>query len=262
MSGARTGLSRREVFARLLRGPQAAVAGAAGLVWAQLVAKARASELVLRPPGARPEPEFLARCIKCGQCSAACPYGTLRIASADEARPLGTPYFEPREVPCAMCPDVPCARACPTGALDPAVAIEDAEMGLAVLLDQETCLAFQGLRCEVCYRACPLIGRAILLEHRPQERTGKHAFFLPVVSSDACTGCGACERACPLEVSAIKVLPRELAKGRPGESYRLGWKERSSITREFRAPEAPAALEDNTERVLREMDEPRGLAAP
>ena len=34
-------------------------------------------------------------------------------------------------------------------------------MGLAVLSDQENCLAFQGLRCEVCYRACPLMGEAI-----------------------------------------------------------------------------------------------------
>jgi ferredoxin-type protein NapG len=262
MSDSRPSLSRRELFSRLFRGPQAAVAGAGGLVWAQLVAKSRASELALRPPGARPEEEFLARCIKCGQCSAACPYGTLRIATADDARPTGTPYFEPRDVPCYMCPDVPCARACPTGALDKEVKIEDAEMGLAVLLDQETCLAFQGLRCEVCYRACPVMGRAISIDYRPQERTGKHAFFLPVVSSDACTGCGACERTCPIEVAAIKVLPREVAKGRLGSSYRFGWKEESNISRDFRSPGAPRASEDNTERVLRELEDPRGLAEP
>ncbi len=261
MSESSARLSRRELFARVLRAPQAAVAGAGGLVWAQLVSKARASELALRPPGALAGDDFLARCIKCGQCSAACPYRTLRIATADDPRPTGTPYFEPREVPCYMCPEVPCARACPTGALDREVKIEDAEMGLAVLLDHETCLAFQGLRCEVCYRACPLIGRAISIEYRPQQRTGKHAFFIPVVSSDACTGCGSCERACPTEVASIKVLPRDVAKGRPASSYRFGWQERSPITREFQPP-APRTEEDNTERVLREMDEPRGLAEP
>jgi ferredoxin-type protein NapG len=263
MSESRTSLSRRELFSRVFRAPQLAVAGAGGLAWAQLVSKARAGELALRPPGALPEDDFLARCIKCGQCSAACPYGTLRIATVDEPRPTGTPYFEPREVPCYMCPEVPCARACPTGALDRELKIEDAEMGLAVLLDQETCLAFQGLRCELCYRACPVMGRAIAIEYRPQERTGKHAFFIPVVNSEACTGCGSCERVCPTEVAAIKVLPRDVAKGKPAASYRFGWKEQSSITREFRAPAAPpGADEDNTERVLREMEEPRGLAEP
>lgn len=261
MRGSRTSLSRRELFSRVFRAPQAAVAGAGGLVWAQLVSKARAAELGLRPPGALPGDDFLARCIKCGQCAAACPYGTLEIATADDPRPTGTPYFEPREVPCYMCADVPCARACPTGALDKGVKIEDAEMGLAVLLDQETCLAFQGLRCELCYRACPVMGRAIELEYRPQERTGKHAFFIPVVRSEACTGCGSCERACPTGEAAIKVLPRGVAKGRPAASYRFGWQERSPITREFRAP-PPRTDADNTERVLREMEEPRGLAEP
>lgn len=262
MSSEARPLSRRELFARVFRAPRMAVAGAGGLVWAQIVGKSQAAELTLRPPGARPAEEFFARCIKCGQCSAACPYGTLRIASADAPQPTGTPYFEPRDVHCFMCPEVPCARACPTGALDREIAIEDAEMGLAVLLDQETCLAFQGLRCEICYRACPMLGRAISLEHRPQERTGKHAFFLPVVHSEACTGCGACEHACPLDAAAIRVLPREVAKGRLGENYRFGWKDRAGITREFRPPEAARSPEDNTERVLREMEEPRGLAEP
>ena len=40
---------------------------------------------------------------------------------------------------------------------------------LAVLIDQENCLNFQGLRCDVCYRVCPLIDEAITLElaHNP-----------------------------------------------------------------------------------------------
>ena len=46
-------------------------------------------------------------------------------------------------------------------------------MGLAVIVDQENCLSYQGLRCEVCYRVCPLIDRAIKLETRHNARTGK-----------------------------------------------------------------------------------------
>jgi ferredoxin-type protein NapG len=47
------------------------------------------------------------------------------------------------------------------------------------------------------------------------------------VHSDACTGCGVCEKACVLEAAAIKVYPVALAKGRGGAHYRLGWEEKA-----------------------------------
>jgi ferredoxin-type protein NapG len=134
-----------------------------------------------------------------------------------------------------MCPDVPCARACLTGALERDVEITRSRMGLAVLVDQENCIAFQGLRCEVCYRVCPLIDKAISLQYRPQERTGVHAFFEPVVHSDSCTGCGMCEHACILEEAAIKVFPHALAQGRQGPGYRFGWKENSGVSQDFKS---------------------------
>jgi ferredoxin-type protein NapG len=181
----------------------------------------------IRPPGALPESEFLGACVRCGLCVRACPYDTLKLSALGDAVPTGTPYFEPRKVPCEMCPDVPCAKACPTGALDKAIpSIDDARMGLAVVVDQETCLNYLGLRCDVCYRVCPLIDKAITLEPRHNERTGKHTLFIPTVHSDACTGCGKCERSCVLEQSAIKVLPIKQAKGELGRHYRLGWKEK------------------------------------
>jgi ferredoxin-type protein NapG len=99
-------------------------------------------------------------------------------------------------------------------------------MGLAVIVDQESCLNYQGLRCDVCYRVCPAIDKAITLEARHNERTGKHTLFIPTVHSDACTGCGKCERSCVLEEAAIKVLPLKQAKGQIGRHYRLGWEEK------------------------------------
>lgn len=55
-----------------------------------------------------------------------------------------------------MCEDIPCVKACPTGALDPQLTdINRARMGLAVLVDHETCLNFLGLRCDVCYASAP-----------------------------------------------------------------------------------------------------------
>ncbi len=182
---------------------------------------------ILRPPGALAEQDFQSACIRCGLCVEACPYDMLKLGRIFQPIATGTPYFKARTDPCEMCEDIPCKVACPTGALDPTLDnIDDARMGLAVLIDQENCLNFQGLRCDVCYRVCPVMGDAITLEVHRNTRTGHHAVFIPTVHSDRCTGCGKCEEACVLEQPAIKVLPRELAKGELGKHYRWGWKEK------------------------------------
>jgi ferredoxin-type protein NapG len=222
---------RRRFLATAAKG--AAGAACAGLVIGLLAERAKAlPATALRPPGALPEAEFLGACVRCGLCVRDCPYDTLKLADLLDGPAPGTPWFEARAVPCEMCEDIPCAAACPTGALDPALTdIERARMGLAVLIDQETCLNWQGLRCDVCYRVCPLIDRAITLETSHNPRTGKHAVFVPTVHSDACTGCGKCEHACVLEEAAIKVLPLALAKGELGAHYRWGWKEKEKAGR-------------------------------
>jgi ferredoxin-type protein NapG len=194
----------------------------------------------IRPPGALAEEEFLGACVRCGLCVRDCPYDTLRLAELGDGVPTGTPYFEPRKIPCEMCQDIPCAKACPTGALNRELKdIDEARMGLAVLVDQESCLNYLGLRCDVCYRVCPVIDKAITLEPRRNERTGRHTLFIPTVHSDHCTGCGKCEKACVLEEAAIKVLPLKQAKGEPGRHYRLGWVEKKKAGKAL----VPDALE-------------------
>ena len=118
--------------------------------------------------------------------------------------------------------------ACPTGALDHALTeINEARMGLAVLIDQEQCLNYLGLRCDVCYRVCPVIDEAITLERYHNPRSDRHALLLPTVHSEHCTGCGKCEQACVLpDASAIKVLPRPLAQAKAADHYRKGWEEK------------------------------------
>ena len=195
----------------------------------------------IRPPGALPEDEFLSACVRCGICVRDCPYGILKLAELgrDNAA-TGTPYFLARTGPCEMCEDIPCIPNCPSNALDHALTdINKARMGLAVVIDQENCIAFQGLRCEVCYNVCPLRGKAITLEYQPNKRSGRHALFIPVVHSDACTGCGLCEKACILEREAIKVLPVRLAKGELGSHYRFGWKEKEKAGKSLVTPDRP-----------------------
>ena len=180
----------------------------------------------IRPPGALPEEDFLAACVRCGICVRDCPYEILKLAELGDNTATGTPYFTARSGPCEMCEDIPCVPNCPTGALDPSLTdIAESRMGLAVLVDQESCIAFQGLRCEICFNICPVGSDAISLDYLSNQRSGKHALFIPVVHSDACTGCGLCEKACILDEAAIKVLPMRIAKGELGKHYRLGWEQ-------------------------------------
>lgn len=192
----------------------------------------------IRPPGALPEQKFSAACIRCGMCVRDCPYDILHLAKPEEPMATGTPYFVARQAPCEMCEDIPCVKACPTGALDHGLTdINQARMGLAVLIDHETCLNFLGLRCDICYRICPVIDKAITLEPMANPRTGKHAMFIPTVHSEACTGCGKCEKACPTEIAAIKVLPIYIAKGQLSAHYRLGWVEKEKAGGSLVAPD-------------------------
>ncbi|MEZ9512009.1 ferredoxin-type protein NapG [Vibrio breoganii] len=187
--------------------------------------QAGGSGVSIRPPGALPAGDFEAACVRCGLCVQACPYDTLKLSTLMSKSASGIPYFTARDIPCEMCDHIPCVVACPTGALDPALTnIDDALMGTAVLIDHETCLNYLGLRCDVCYRVCPLIDEAITLEYQRNTRTGIHAKMIPTVHSESCTGCGKCEQACVLPVAAIKVVPTELAKGELGHHYKLGWK--------------------------------------
>ncbi|MEA3477053.1 MAG: ferredoxin-type protein NapG [Bacteroidota bacterium] len=225
--------SRRNALRKIVRG--VGFIGLGGLMWGTYLEETKASELVLRPPGALDEKDFTRACIKCGTCVEACPYDTLKLATPGEGQAPGTPYMVPREIPCYMCPDIPCVPVCPSGALEPKnVTVKDPEtgtsrldvnktrIGLAVL-DKESCLAFWGIQCDACYRACPLIGEAITLEMKRNERTGKHAYLEPVVHADVCTGCGMCEHACITEKPAIFILPLELAMGKVGDHYIKGW---------------------------------------
>lgn len=219
--------SRRRFLGDMARGVGGCAA--AGVVLSAYVAEARDLPAeALRPPGALPEGDFLGACIRCGLCVRDCPYDTLSLAQLGVmGAATGTPFFTARDVPCEMCDDIPCVAACPTGALDPGLEkIDDAKMGVAVLVDQENCLNFLGLRCDVCYRVCPVIDEAITLERSHNERSGHHAIFAPTVHADACTGCGKCEKSCVLPEAAIKVLPVRLARAEAAEHYRLGWEEK------------------------------------
>jgi ferredoxin-type protein NapG len=151
----------------------------------------------LRPPGALPEPGFLARCIRCGKCAQVCPYRSIKIASLfDGLQEMGTPIVKARDVPCYLC--MKCPPVCPSGALNRALKNkQDVKMGVA-RINKKECVAWQDTLCRSCYQNCPLFDEAIRMD-------GK---LRPVVDEKKCVGCGICENVCPVDPAAITVRVR------------------------------------------------------
>jgi MauM/NapG family ferredoxin protein len=143
-------------------------------------------ERFFRPPGAVDELSFLSLCTRCNKCIDVCPPRALGKAPPTAGLATGTPMIDMTRQPCIGCADMPCAAACPTGAL---VVPEQRWKGLRLgrlELDPDRCVAFQGVECGVCARACPLGTRAMVLDDRGR----------PVIKAEGCIGCGVCVRAC------------------------------------------------------------------
>ena len=100
----------------------------------------------LRPPGALSEKDYLAACIKCGQCVQVCPVKAIELDDIDSGFGLGAAYLVARDQACDFsCDGLQCVLACPTGALThdldyPA----DTRMGFAELTGPSDCLAIKG----------------------------------------------------------------------------------------------------------------------
>jgi len=187
----------------------AALVGA-GLIAAQSLLGAVGGGKLLKPPGAVSDDDFIARCISCGKCVLACPFGAILTATVADGRAAGTPYIDARRKACRLCVDFPCVAACPTGALRDINKQSDVKMGTAVI-NEELCVVFNnGNRCEVCYRVCPFIDEAIVTEFHDRPGDNIHMIFAPVVNEDKCVGCGLCVERCVVSKPdlAIKIVPR------------------------------------------------------
>jgi ferredoxin-type protein NapF len=158
---------------------------------------------LIRPPGALPEPEFLQRCARCGECLRACPTNTLQpdwYRAGLEG--LWAPRMNLRHAACDQGCNV-CGLVCPTESIRPLSPMErrHARVGVAVLR-WDRCLPWAlDQRCLVCEEQCPY-GAVVF------QRDEWHRFDLPVIESERCNGCGKCEDKCPVTGdSAIVVAP-------------------------------------------------------
>lgn len=89
--------------------------GAVVVTLAGLVRFVDHEEHFARPPGARPEPEFLALCIRCDKCRDACRYAEIVPVQITESL---VSFGTPKLVSGSWCPRCGrCIPVCPTGAL-------------------------------------------------------------------------------------------------------------------------------------------------
>ena len=197
-------------------------------VGVSFLAKRSEGKGLLRPPGALEEEDFLASCIKCGQCIQVCPYHSLQFLDMSEGIDMGTPAIDPSKRGCFLCDLLPCVLCCPSGALDDNTRERgDVRMGVAVIKEPEKCWAAsqrpvpQGwideivshgdstelekdfnkrlgnkvdVPCDLCVFVCPMEDKSSAI----QLIKGRPVFF------SACVGCGACQELCPEQLITIK----------------------------------------------------------
>ena len=172
------------------------------------------NEHLVRPPGAVDEPEFLSRCIRCGECMKVCPNNALQPTLTEAGlEGLWTPMVAARigycEPSCVLCSEV-----CPTGAIWQLSATEKGwvagggtqaahpvRLGMAAY-DRGRCLPWAlATDCIVCEEWCPVSPKAIYIEEAEVvDSSGTtRRVKQPHIDPSRCVGCGACEYACPLQ---------------------------------------------------------------
>jgi len=156
---------------------------------------------LIRPPGALPESDFLATCIRCGECMKSCLTNTLQPTLWESGLAgLWTPKLDLRFAACEQECNV-CGKVCPTQAIR-SLNLEEkthAKVGTAIL-KKEMCLVWaQDKLFLICDEICPydaIVFRTI------------DGYRRPFVIASRCNGCGYCEQRCPVEGdSAIVVTP-------------------------------------------------------
>lgn len=152
-------------------------------------------EFWIRPPGARPEEEFVSICSRCSNCVNACPVSAIKLDHSS-AMGAGAPYIDPDAAACVMCDELACMTNCPSSALR-IVGREEIDLGLAEWNSGLCLRTVVGEQCTMCVDHCPVGASAI-------EISDNHV----VVHEGGCTGCGSCQNNCPTQPKSITITPK------------------------------------------------------
>lgn len=158
------------------------------------------------PPGAKSIKNLTSHCTACQLCVSVCPNGVLRpsgdlmtLMQPESSYERG--YCRPE---CTKCSDV-----CPAGAILPIDAADKSsiQIGHAVWVKENCVPLTDGVECGNCARHCP-VGAITMVPSNPSDETSRK---IPVVNTERCIGCGACENLCPARpFSAIYVEGHEV----------------------------------------------------
>ncbi|MDO8136671.1 MAG: 4Fe-4S binding protein [Candidatus Brocadiales bacterium] len=190
---------------------------------------------MIRPPGALEEGEFLARCVRCGECMRVCKtnglHPTLLEAGLEGA---WTPRLIPRighcDYTCTLCSNV-----CPSEAIRPVELPVKQRLAIGkARIDQSRCIPWVGyaglpelargwkdVNCGVCEEVCPVPTKAIHFNTYVDEQ-GRE-IRRPFVREEVCNGCGFCEYACPV-MGRAAILVEGVQPQVPVESSYEGYK--------------------------------------
>jgi ferredoxin len=170
---------------------------------------ARDHPRLIRPPGAR-ENDILSKCIRCAECSRACPTSAIQPAITEAGlEGLWSPVLVPRIGYCDYSCNA-CGQVCPVQAI-PRLSLEQKRQQVIgkAYIDTNRCIPWtDGVPCGVCEEMCPVPDKAIQLEEIDvQDADGEWVTLQrPHVIRDRCIGCGICEYKCPLNgEAAIRV---------------------------------------------------------
>lgn len=157
------------------------------------------------PPGAQGLRHMVQHCTACQLCVSVCPNEVLRPSTRLET--LMQPessyergYCRPE---CTICSEV-----CPAGAILKITSADKSaiQIGHAVWVKENCVPLTDGVECGNCARHCPTGAIQMI----PSDNTNPDSPKIPVVDTERCIGCGACENLCPARpFSAIYVEGHE-----------------------------------------------------
>lgn len=160
----------------------------------------------ITPPGSLSAKNMAQHCTACQLCVSVCPNGVLRpstdmmkLMQPESSYERG--YCRPE---CTKCADV-----CPAGAIRPITVAEKSsiQIGHAVWIKKNCIPLTDGVECGNCARHCPAGAIQMVASDADDDESPK----IPVINTEKCIGCGACENLCPARpFSAIYVEGHEV----------------------------------------------------
>ena len=163
--------------------------------------KIPARAAAITPPGSLSARNFAQHCTACQLCAVVCPNQVLR-PSSDLTRLMQPEMSYERGYCRPEC--TKCSEVCPAGAIRPITKADKSaiQIGHAVWIKENCICITDKVECGNCARHCPVGAIQMVASDSGNPQSPQ----IPVVNTERCIGCGACENLCPARpFSAIYV---------------------------------------------------------